>query len=216
MPKERKLLRLWLLLWALALLAVGMSNAEVDVSGVIMGQGNLLTKLYLQQYVSRMETAPNGIAFIPRERQIKMELLKLCPAERYAIGSSHISGVSPKTLPHYLYLSDCRSFRNLWVGGGELDDLMVFAVEIGKQPGVRKTVIDMIWTFCQNDKHEDWLNLGDYVLKVKAYFKDGARGSPPPDPADAQLQALKNPILVLSSPILVFANPGWTFSAGIG
>jgi len=197
MPKERKLLWLWLLSSALALLAVGMFNAEVDVSGVIMGQRNLLTKLYLRRYVSQMETAPNGVAFIPRERQIKLELLKRYPAECYAIGSSHINGVSPKTLPRYL--SDCRSFRNLWVGGGAIDDLMVFAREIGEQPGVRKIVIGIFPFFFETDNSKAWLNLGEYISKLREFFENGARGEPPPEPADASSQVLKNPLLVLQS-----------------
>ena len=173
MSRRQKLLCWWLLLCALPLGSISAINTIVDVSGVIRGHN----RAAMARYAADVEKAPYGVAYAPRERAIKLALLNSFPAECYAVGSSHINGVSPKTLPKYL--GSCASFLNLWVAGGALDDLLVFARHIGETPGVRTVVIGLDWWFFHADNLDLWLDQSSEITIARAFYKTlDSRGAP--------------------------------------
>ncbi|HYB56683.1 MAG TPA: hypothetical protein VEK12_10965 [Alphaproteobacteria bacterium] len=166
MTRRRRLLSYWLLFCSLALGTIAALNASIDVAGVIRGH----SREAMAQFISDLARAPYGVAYVPRERAIKLALLQRFPAECYAIGSSHINGIAPNTLPEFL--GSCASFLNLWVGEGALDDMLVFARHIGESPGARTVVIGLDWWFIQADTADQWLDQSVEVGLARAFFAE--------------------------------------------
>ena len=99
-------------------------NVLIDTNGVYRPD-SLEARREIGRYVTRLRASTGGLVSLPRERNVKLELLRQTAAGCYVVGSSHAMQVDAATAP--ALFEHCRDVVNLGVSGAGFEDFVIMA-----------------------------------------------------------------------------------------
>ena len=160
-------------------------NYAVDTQGVYHQEK---LRAFYDAYARRLIASPHGLAALPMERPVKVDLARLSDADCFVIGSSHAMQVDNATMPRLA--AACRKTVNLAVSGGGYEDFVIMAWAAVLNPHAWRLIVEVSPWALRFDADPRWMGEKDSYRFTRAFF-----GLPPrarDDDGGAKLRNLFN------------------------
>ncbi|MBV8654046.1 MAG: hypothetical protein JO255_21485, partial [Alphaproteobacteria bacterium] len=151
-------------------------NYAVDVNSVYHAS-DLRRQHFAAAYVKRLTDSRYGLASIPYERAVKLELARTAPADCFVLGSSRMLAVNMRTMP--LLGEHCRAIANLAMTDGGLEDFITLAGEVLSRTRPRTLVIGFEPWILKYNAGVFWTQLAERYRAARRFFglSRSSRGS---------------------------------------
>lgn len=145
------------------LAAIAAINLRVSNDGVYDFYGH---GVRVNDYVRQLIASPYGLAQLPLDRPVKLELAKVVQPDCAVIGSSRVMAISPETMPLFAH---CKHFANLGVSGNSFEDSVSMLGALADDKRLRHIYIG-IDPWLRTNADQRWQSLKPAYLAARARF----------------------------------------------
>jgi hypothetical protein len=149
------------------LAAAAAINFAVDAEGVYRSGSSV--DAYARKYAIRLVGSQRGLAHVPFERPIKLELAKTAPTDCFVTGSSQQMRIRVSTFPAAERFG-CTRLVNLSVAGGSWEDFLVAAKHIAERTGPRTLFVGIAPWMLQKEAEPMWVASAKHLPAAQQAF----------------------------------------------